>query len=207
MLTPSRRLALTAGLAAQRLVELRWSARNLRRAGAGPRAAAPTFPLMVSVNIALFAMCALRRRRPAPAPVLEGAALIGLATAVGLRLWVIRSLGDAWNVQAQVAPTTAVVTRGPYRWVRHPNYVAVALEFACLPIAIGAFGDAIVLSAANACVLLPRIREEEALLDELAGYREAFSGVPRFLPRAGRRSAQSPASASQSRGDRLANPA
>ena len=206
MLTPAGRLALTAGLGAQRLVELRWSARNLRRAGAGPRASPRTFPLMVGVNLALFATCALRRRRPAPPPVLEGAALAGLAAAVGLRLWVIRSLGDAWNVQAHVAPTTEVVTRGPYRWVRHPNYVAVALEFACLPLAIGAVGDAVALSVANACVLLPRIRGEEALLDQLDGYREAFSGIPRFLPRPGRRSVHSPASASQSRGDRLAKP-
>jgi methyltransferase len=206
VLTPSGRLALTAGLAAQRLVELRWSARNLRRAGPGQRASARTYPLMVGVNIALFATSALRRHRPAPAPAVEMSALAGLAGAVGLRLWVIRTLGDAWNVQAHVAPTTAVVTRGPYRWVRHPNYVAVALEFACLPLAIGARGDAIVLSAANACVLWPRIRDEEALLDQVAGYREAFSGVPRFLPRRGRQSAHNPASASQSRGDRLPNP-
>jgi methyltransferase len=205
VLTPGRRLALTAGLAAQRLIELRWSSRNLQRAGPGPRASARTYPLMVAVNIALFATCAQRRGRPAPPPALERSALAGLAGAVALRLWVIRSLGGAWNVQARVAPTTAVVTRGPYRWVRHPNYVAVALEFACLPLALGALGDAAVLSAANACVLWPRIRDEEALLDELAGYREAFAGVPRFLPRKGRRSAQIPASASQSRGDRLAN--
>jgi methyltransferase len=205
-MNPTGRLALTAGLGLQRLVELRWSARNLERSGPGPRAAAATFPLMVAANAGLFVTCAIRRHRPPPPPLLEAAALTGLAGALGLRLWVIRSLGDAWNVQASVAPTTAVVTGGPYRWVRHPNYVAVALEFACLPLAIGAYAEAALLSLGNAAVLWPRIREEEALLAALPGYPEAFAGVPRFLPRPGRHSVQIPASASQSRGERSPKP-
>ena len=61
------------------------------------------------------------------------------------------------------------------------------------------------LSAADAAVLWPRIRAEERLLDRLPGYREAFAGVPRFIPMPGRRS-HSPASVSQSRGVSLPNP-
>ena len=105
-----------------------------------------------------------------------------------------------------MCPRTArFETGGPYRYVRHPNYVAVALEFLCLPIAVGAVPEAVVLSVANAAVLVPRIRAEERLLDAIPGYREAFDGVPRFIPRPGRRSRQIPASDSQSRGVRSRN--
>ena len=101
---------------------------------------------------------------------------------------------------AHVPAAGHVETGGPYRYVRHPNYVAVALEFLCLPIAVGAVPEAVALSAMNAAVLVPRIRAEERLLDAIPGYREAFQGVPRFIPRRGRRSRQIPTSDSQSRG-------
>ena len=82
--------------------------------------------------------------------VVEIGALAGLAAATGLRVWVIRTLGTSWNVTAHVSPTMHIETSGPYRWVRHPNYVAVALEFACLPLAVGAVPEAAVLSLADA---------------------------------------------------------
>ncbi len=189
MLSRRGRSALVAGLGAMRLAEVAWSSRNLRRSGAGRQAAPRSFPLLVAVNVALFTLCVLPRRRRPPRAV-EAAALAGLAAAVGLRLWVIASLGPAWNVKGEVPEEMTVVTRGPYRWMRHPNYLAVIAEFACLPVAVGAYGEAVLLSAANTAVLLPRIRAEEALLDRVPGYREAFAGVPRLLPtrgRAGRR--------------------
>ena len=175
------RSALVAGLGGMRLAEVVWSARNLRRAGGGSQAAPRSFPLMVSINVALFGLCIVPRRRRPPL-VLELAALTGLLAAVGLRLWVIACLGPAWNVKAVVPERMEVVTRGPYRWVRHPNYLAVILEFAALPLAVGAYAEAVVLSVANAAVLVPRIRAEEELLDRVPGYREAFAGVPRLLP-------------------------
>jgi methyltransferase len=194
------RTALVIATGAQRLVELRLSARN--RAGEGPseQAAASTYPVMVATHVALFAICALPRRGRHVSRPLEGAALAGLAAATGLRLWAIRTLGTSWNVTAHVPKEGHVVTGGPYRYVRHPNYVAVALEFLCLPIAVGAIPEAAILSAMNAAVLVPRIRAEERLLDAMTGYREAFTGVPRFIPRPDRRSRQIPPRASQSRG-------
>ena len=184
MLSRRGRSALVAGLGAMRLAEVVWSSRNLHRTGAGRQAAPRSFPLMVAANVALFTLCVVPRRRRPP-PAVEVAALTGLAAAVGLRLWVIASLGPAWNVKGLVPEEMTVVTRGPYRWMRHPNYLAVIVEFACLPAAVGAYGEAVLLSAANAAVLLPRIRAEEALLDRVPGYREAFAGVPRFLPTKG----------------------
>jgi methyltransferase len=194
------RTALVVATGAQRLVELRLSARN--RAGEGPaeQAAASTYPVMVAAHVALFTVCAWPRRGRQVSRRVEAAALVGLVAATGLRLWAIRTLGRSWNVTAHVPCDGDVVTRGPYRYVRHPNYVAVALEFLCLPVAVGALQEAAILSAVNAAVLVPRIRAEERLLDATPGYREAFRGVPRFIPRRHRRSRQIPASESQSRG-------
>lgn len=205
LLTPRVRTGLVALLAAQRLAELGHSARNRARAGAGVPSSPATYPAMVATHVALFTAAAWPRRDPRMPVAVEAAALAGLAGAVCLRLSVIHTLGENWNVTAHVSPSMRVITTGPYRRLRHPNYVAVALEFACLPLAMGAVGEAVWLSLANALVLWPRIRAEEALLDNLPGYRVAFAGVPRFIPRPGRRS-QNPARVSQSRGVNLANP-
>lgn len=199
------RTTLVVATGAQRLLELRISARNRERLGQAEQASPVTYPLMVVVHVALFSMCAWPRRgRRVPRPV-EVAALAGLAASAGLRLWAIRTLGTSWNVTAHVPPEGHVETGGPYRYVRHPNYVAVALEFVCLPLAVGAVPEAVVLSLANAAVLIPRIRAEERLLDAIPGYSEAFRGVPRFIPRSKRRSRQIPASDNQSPGLRSRN--
>ena len=205
LLTPRTRTALVALLAAQRLVEIRHSARNRERAGDGVPASPATYPAMVAAHVALFVTAGWPRRANRIPLAVEAAALAGLAAAVCLRLSVIRTLGESWNVTAHVSPSTRVITSGPYRWLRHPNYTAVALEFACLPVAVGAVREAVWLSLADAMVLWPRVRAEEALLDRLPGYREAFAGVPRFVPVPGRRS-QNPASVSQSRGVSLPKP-
>jgi methyltransferase len=186
---------------AERLVELRVSARNRAALGQADQASPSTYPLMVAVHVALFAVSAWPRRGRRVSRPVQVVALVGLAASAGLRVWVIRTLGAEWNVTAHVRPDAHVETGGPYRYVRHPNYVAVALEFACLPTAVGAIPEAVVLSLANVAVLVPRIRAEERLLDAIPGYRDAFRGVPRFIPRPGRHSRQIPTSDSQSRGD------
>jgi methyltransferase len=182
MLSRRGRSLLAALLGLQRLAELAWSGRNLRRQGPGWRAAPRSYPLMVTANVALFGLAAVPRRRQPPR-ALEAAALAGLGAATALRLWVIASLGQEWNVKGVVAPGMRVVSGGPYRWLRHPNYLAVVVEFACLPLACGAYLEAVLLSAGNAAVLVPRVRAEEAILDRVPGYREAFAGVPRLIPR------------------------
>jgi methyltransferase len=166
----------------QRLRELRLSRRLERDVAAGRQAAAATYPLMVALHVALFAaplceVAALRRRPRAP---LLWVGVLGGATA--LRWWSIRTLGAAWNVRAIVPSDLRPVTAGPYRFVRHPNYLAVALEFLALPMAGGAWLSALVLSALNGLVLWDRIREEERLLAGRPGYEEAFRGRARFIP-------------------------
>ena len=177
-------LAVIGVLGAQRIVEASWSARNLRRSGPAPTASPETFPAMVLANAALFVAPAITRYgRRRPHPGVQAGAALALAGAVALRLWVIRTLGAQWNVRAAVPADMEPVTGGPYRWVRHPNYVAVAVEFAALPVLGGGYAEALALSVANAAVLRSRIRAEERLLDAIPAYRRAFAGVPRFLPR------------------------
>ena len=74
------------------------------------------------------------------------------------------------------------VSSGPYRFVRHPNYLAVSLEFLALPLAGGAVWSALVLSMVNAGLLFDRIRSEERLLARVPGYEEAFKGRARLIP-------------------------
>ena len=105
-----------------------------------------------------------------------------LAGATALRVWSIRSLGEEWNARAAVPADLRPVTSGPYRYVRHPNYVAVILEFLAVPMSAGAWRSAAFLSGLNAAVLADRIAAEERLLDASPAYRAAFEGRARFIP-------------------------
>ena len=180
---PRPYLALVLVEAGFRVVELRLSARN-ERGSTAPRAAGSRYPLMVATHTALFVaplveVVLARRRPPRAAP----AWVALLAAATGLRWWAIASLGRSWNVRAAVPEDLQPVTGGPYRWIRHPNYLAVALEFLALPTAGGAWISAAVLSAVHAAVLADRIREEERLLDRVPGYRQALHGRARLIPK------------------------
>jgi methyltransferase len=83
-----------------------------------------------------------------------------------------------------VVPGMPAVTGGPYRWMRHPNYLAVIVETAALPLVHGAWLTAIAYSLLNAALLTARVRAEEAALDQHSGYGELFGARGRFLPRA-----------------------
>jgi methyltransferase len=89
----------------------------------------------------------------------------GFLAAELLRYWSIRSLGGRWNTRILILPDASLVERGPYRWLRHPNYVAVAIELAAVPAIFGAWWTLAVVSALNALVLLAvRIPAEERAL-------------------------------------------
>jgi methyltransferase len=134
---------------------------------------------MAAMHLAFFASCAAEvvlLDRPFPGAV--GFVALGLALlAQVLRYAAVRALGKRWNVRIIVWPLAAPVTTGPYRFVRHPNYVAVAVELACVPLVHGAFVTAVVFSICNAAVLAVRIREEERAL------ADAFRDRPRMIPR------------------------
>ena len=83
-----------------------------------------------------------------------------------LRYWVIVSLGGRWTMRVLVLPGVPLVTSGPYRFLRHPNYLVVALEIALLPLAFGLVAFAVAFSLANAVVLAWRIHVEERALKQ-----------------------------------------
>ena len=174
---------------AQRGVELLYSARNERlihrRQPDAPQAGRSVFQWIALINVGLFTLPALERalrRRPPPAPM-AAIGWLAAVSAVALRLSVLVSLRGAWTVRALVPSDLPVVDHGPYRFIRHPNYVALALEFLGLPLIGGAYLSALGLGVANAVLLGRRIREEDALLMAIPAYRERMGDKPRFVPR------------------------
>jgi methyltransferase len=112
-------------------------------------------------------------------------ALAGALSAQLLRYWAISTLGERWNVRVIVLPGAPPVTSGPYRFVRHPNYVAVVLEILCIPLIHGAWITAFVFTVLNVAMLFVRIRAEERALG--SPYAAAFEHRPRFVPTRRRR--------------------
>lgn len=181
---------LVGGVACQRLFELRLAARNRRAllARGAVEAAPGHYPAMVALHTAFLAACPLEvwwLRRPF-VPLLAAAMAILLAAAAGLRLWAIATLGERWTTRILCLPGAPPVTGGPYRHLRHPNYLAVVIEMAALPLLHGAWLTATAFSAANGVLLRVRIRAEEAALGSCSDYGAALAGRARLLPGAGR---------------------
>jgi methyltransferase len=155
-------------VAAQRLAELSASQDNEARllAAGGREHAAGHFPAMRALHAGwLVCACAevwLLHRPFRPALALAMLALF--ATGQLLRFSARRALGLRWSVRIITLPGLPLVTSGPYRYARHPNYLGVMLEIASLPLVHGAWLCALVFSLANAFVLAVRIRREEAAL-------------------------------------------
>lgn len=85
-----------------------------------------------------------------------------------LRMWVIASLGPYWNTRIWVVPGHQLVKKGPYRYLKHPNYLVVASEILLLPLLFGAYLTAVIFSLLNAWLLLfIRIPQEEAAWEKL----------------------------------------
>ena len=99
-----------------------------------------------------------------------------------LRGWCLASLGRFWNTKIIVLPAAEVVRKGPYKLLRHPNYLVVITELLVLPLTFGAFYTAIIMSAVNALLLTIRIRTEEKALAGICEYDEIMRYIPRFIP-------------------------
>jgi len=91
-----------------------------------------------------------------------------------MRVWVISSLGRFWNTKILVLPGAHVVKKGPFHFIRHPNYVVVTLEIIVIPLMFGAYFTAIVFTVLNVLILRVRIPVEEAALREVTNYKEVF---------------------------------
>jgi methyltransferase len=185
-------VGLLAVVALFRGVELLISRRHqeaLNRLGAHT-ATDPHFVLMVALHAAILIGAALEvilLGRPfIPLLAIASGAVVVLANA--LRWWVIYTLGTHWNVRVVDSAGLGVITSGPFRVIRHPNYVAVFLELAALPLVHTAWVTALAGSAAHVWVLSKRLMVEEAVLQQHADYRTLMMDKPRFVPRiSGRR--------------------
>jgi methyltransferase len=177
-------LLLLVLLYGERLVELVVSRRNIRRQlAAGGREVGRRLFLPMALFHALFPVAAgwevLALVRPFPG-FLGFVSLGVVVLAQGLRWWSVATLGPAWSVRVVVAPQTEPVTHGPYRFLKHPNYLAVVLEVAAVPLVHGAWITALVASVVNVLLLLVRIPQEEKALGPR--YATAFAGRSRLLP-------------------------
>ena len=166
-------LGLILLVAFQRSTELRLAVRNerLARAAGAVEFGAGHYPWMVTLHTLFLVSCVAEvflLERPL-APRAAGAMLLLLGVATALRYWTISTLGERWTTKILVRPGVPLVTGGPYRFLRHPNYLAVVIEIAALPLVHGAWLTAAVFSVANAVLLTVRIRTENAALESLAG--------------------------------------
>jgi methyltransferase len=154
----------TLGLVAlERLIELAHARRNtarLRRLG-GVEADAGAYPLFVLLHAGWLTSLAVF----VPAETAPNWSLIGLFAVLQLgRIWVLASLGRYWTTRIITLPDAPLVQAGPFRYLRHPNYLLVAAEIAILPLAFGSVAVAATFSALNLMLIARRIRIEERAL-------------------------------------------
>ena len=156
--------AILAAIAAQRISELVLARRNTTAllARGATEAGAGHYPFIVAVHtLWLAALVVWVARTPSPIVAPWLAAYVALQL---LRAWVLMSLGPYWTTRVITLADAPLVRRGPYRFVRHPNYVVVIAEIAVLPLVFGAWPIALVFSILNAVVLAVRLRVENAVL-------------------------------------------
>jgi methyltransferase len=132
---------------------------------------------MVALHIAVITLTLLRGDRRA-----RRGWLLLLLACQPLRVWVQLTLSTSWNTRGAVPRDLQVETSGPYKLLRHPNYLVVVLELLALPLAFGLRSLAAVTTAINVVLLAVRIRDEERALMRLPAYRSHFKNKARFIP-------------------------
>jgi methyltransferase len=159
---------LILAVAVERLAELVVAKRNARWAFAqgGKEFGHEHYPIMVTLHTALLLGCVIEPwalHRPFIGwlgwPMLAVAVLAQV-----LRWWCITTLGQRWNTRVIVLPEAPLVRQGPYRWLHHPNYVAVVAEGFALPLIHTAWLTAVAFTLANAMLLRTRLRVENSAL-------------------------------------------
>jgi methyltransferase len=172
-------LVLAVGL--ERLAELVVSTRNASamRSRGGREFGARHYPVMVALHTALLIGCLVEVKvadRPF-VPLLGWSMLVVVLGSQALRWWCIATLGQQWNTRVIVSPDVPLVQRGPYRWLRHPNYVAVVAEGLALPLVHTAWVTSLLFTLANAAMLTVRIRVENAALATAASTATASAAT------------------------------
>lgn len=161
----------------ERLAELVVSKRNaawsLSRGGV--ETGQGHYPVMVILHTGFLVAMLVEAfvRRPVVPAALAWSMLAVVVAAQALRWWCIATLGRRWNTRVIVVPGLAPVRSGPYRWLSHPNYVAVVAEGVALPLVHASWVTALVFTVANAALLTVRLRTENAALATLPAVEAA----------------------------------
>lgn len=162
----------------QRLTELVIAKNNEKRmiAQGAYEVGARHYPAIVLLHTAFFVSLLLEVviRKPSLSPLWGVLLTVFLLTQL-LRVWCLASLGKYWNTKIIILPGADVVMKGPYKFIRHPNYVIVAIEILVLPMIFGAYITAILFTLLNAWMMSVRIPQEERALKETTNYKEKFS--------------------------------
>jgi len=158
-------LALIAFVVVQRILETIYAARNTRAllARGGVEIGRKHYPLIVALHVCW--LLALIAALPADPP-LHAIPLVLFLLLQALRIWVIATLGPYWTTRIITVPGASLIRHGPYRFLRHPNYLIVTGEIAALPLVFGEIWVAAIFSVLNAGVLTWRIRVENEALGE-----------------------------------------
>jgi methyltransferase len=180
-------VVLVLAVAIQRMLEVRVSRLNEAelKARGGIEDAREQMPVMVAVHTAWLVVTLLEVLL-LDRPVHRGLMLIALlAFCAGqvLRLSAIQALGGRWTVKVITLPGEPPVTRGIFRYLRHPNYLGVILEIAALPLVHSAYLSAILFSVLNGLLLRQRIRAEERALGASSDYGARFRDHGRLVPK------------------------
>jgi methyltransferase len=170
----------------QRLIELLIARKNEKwmKAQGAMEFGRNHYQYMVCMHIIFFtSLCiekiALNREISSLWPFL----LVFFLLVQGIRIWVITSLGRFWNTKIIVLPNSEVVRKGPYRLIKHPNYLVVSVELIVLPLLFKAYATAILFTLLNMVILSIRIPQEEKALEMLTKYEESFQERNRFIPK------------------------
>lgn len=159
-------VVLILAVGVERLAELVVARRNLAwaRAHGGHEYGFGHYPFMVVLHIGLLVACLVEAQHRSFIPALGWPMLALALLAQALRWWCITTLGPRWNTRIVVVPGLPLVNGGPYRWMRHPNYVAVVLEGIALPLVFTGWITAVGFTVLNAALLRVRISAENAAL-------------------------------------------
>jgi methyltransferase len=144
----------------------------------------PAAPLLVFTHVLFFILTplevlALRREF---IPALGIPMILILFAAMGLRYWSRSSLGAYWTSRVAVPSDMRPVVRGPYRLIRHPNYLAMSIELLAMDLIYSAWLTAVVVGILNAWSIVLRMKAEERALFQVPGYQEAMQNKARLIP-------------------------
>jgi methyltransferase len=155
-------VAILGFVTAQRVIELPIAKANTRRLleAGGHEVASRHYPAIVAVHAAWIAALWML----APGRPIDLVLLCLFAVAEAGRAWVLQTLGPRWTTRIIVVPGETLIASGPYRFVRHPNYVIVSAEIALLPLVFGLWQVAMLFTLLNAVVLTVRVRAENEAL-------------------------------------------